>query len=76
MSHCDRNVPHLNVRWPYMLLIPHLKPSLLFQLVLDVPFSFFSIGLDIVYVSRYNTCCCCPLLQCYPVDYAIFRLCF
>jgi ATP/maltotriose-dependent transcriptional regulator MalT len=40
LTHRDMTVPHLIVRWPYMLLIHRHRPSLLFQLVPDIPFSY------------------------------------
>ena len=40
VTNIDTTIPHLTVRCPYILLIHSLRPSLLFQLALDIPFSY------------------------------------
>jgi len=40
LTHHNTTVPHLTVRCPCVLLIVCLRPSLLFQLALDIPFSY------------------------------------
>jgi len=45
LTHCDTTVPHLTVRWLHMLLIHYLIPSLLFQLALDIRFSYLPVAL-------------------------------
>ena len=72
LNHYATTVPHLTVCWPYMLLIHCLRPSLLFQLALHISFSS-SIPDVRGYMGHYNTRCCCPLLQYFPVGYAILR---
>ena len=44
-THRDTTVPHLTVRWPYMLLICCLRSSFLFQLALDIPFAYLPAAL-------------------------------
>jgi hypothetical protein len=44
LTHHDMNVPHLTVRCPYLLLIHCLRP-LLFQLGLDISFSYLPASL-------------------------------
>jgi len=45
LTHRDMNVPHLTVRCRNMLLIHCLRPSLLFQLGLDISFSYLAASL-------------------------------
>ena len=71
LYNCDKTVPILAIRWPYIELNAFLEPSKLFQAALDIHRMFYLLlqrensgSLDVRGFAGHHTIRhCCPLLQ-------------
>jgi hypothetical protein len=74
LTHHDTTVPHLIIRWPYYSLSQNFFaiPVSPWYTILVSSSSLDNGG----YVGHYNNRGCCPLLQYFPLEYAVLRHCF